>query len=54
MTFRLTEIQQKAIKLLKSIAIAILLVGGSRSGKTFVIIRSIVIRASKCKSRHFS
>lgn len=30
----------------------VMLYGGSRSGKTFIILRSIIIRALKCKSRH--
>lgn len=30
----------------------VLLFGGSRSGKTFIIIRNIIVRAAKTKSRH--
>lgn len=51
--FRKTTIQQRAIKLLNTAAKEFLLVGGSRSGKTFIIIFAIVVIASKFPgSRH--
>lgn len=49
--FKRTEKQKEATKILASSDEAALW-GGSRSGKTFLIIRSIIIRASKTKSRH--
>lgn len=45
MEFKLTEVQEKATNLLASAAKHILLRGGSRSGKTFAIVRAIIIRA---------
>jgi len=50
-SFKRTDKQKEATKVLSSHDEAALL-GGSRSGKTFIIIRSILIRASKTKSRH--
>lgn len=50
--FRETEKQKEATKLLSSPATHIMLYGGSRSGKTFKFIRSMIIRACKTKSRH--
>ena len=50
--FRLTEKQCEAVKLLSSQARHIMLFGGSRSGKTFLAVRALIIRASKEKSRH--
>jgi len=50
--FKETEDQIRATGILSGQAKNILLFGGSRSGKTFKFIRSIVIRASKFKSRH--
>lgn len=47
MGFALTNIQKKAREVLNSAAKFILLFGGSRSGKTFVILRNILIRALK-------
>lgn len=47
-----TIIQIRAIKLLAGIATFIMLYGGSRSGKTFIIVYAIIVRASKKKSRH--
>ncbi len=47
MTFALTQRQIEANRLLASAAHHILLRGGSRSGKTFLICRAIVIRALK-------
>jgi len=51
-TFRKTIAQIKAIKLLGSKARHIMLYGGSRSGKTFIIVFAIFVRACKCRSRH--
>jgi PBSX family phage terminase large subunit len=50
--FNKTLIQCKAIKLLASNAKHIMLYGGSRSGKTFIIVFAIIVRACKTKSRH--
>jgi phage terminase large subunit-like protein len=48
-----TERQQEAQKIIASDATHILLYGGSRSGKTFLFLRNIVMRALKApKSRH--
>lgn len=52
MAFTLTPRQQEGNKLLASPARHILLRGGSRSGKTFLIVRAIVIRSFKKKSTH--
>lgn len=53
MTFVLTAKQSEAQQVLASEATHIMLVGGSRSGKTFVIIRAIVTRAlAAAGSRH--
>lgn len=49
--FKRTNKQRQAVKLLSS-ATEAALYGGSRSGKTFILIRCIIIRAAKCKSRH--
>jgi hypothetical protein len=52
-TFRLTERQQEANRVLASPATHIMLFGGSRSGKTFLAVRAIVVRALKAAgSRH--
>jgi predicted phage terminase large subunit-like protein len=48
----LTERQIEADALLESDATHCMLFGGSRSGKTFLIVRKIVARALKCESRH--
>lgn len=51
--YRLTERQVEALRLLGSDAMHILLYGGSRSGKTFLIVRAIVLRAlAAAHSRH--
>lgn len=50
--FRKTVIQIKAIQLLCTAAIYIMLYGGSRSGKTFIIVYAIIVRSTKKKSRH--
>lgn len=47
MTFTLTEAQKKARDVLNGDAWFILLFGGSRSGKTFVILRNLILRALK-------
>lgn len=51
-TCTLTERQTEALPLLKSEATHCMLFGGSRSGKTFLIVREIVGRALSCVSRH--
>lgn len=48
----LTDTQIEASHLISSKAKHILLRGGSRSGKTFLLVLAIFIRALKCKSRH--
>ncbi len=51
--FKFTEKQNLARELMGSTALHIMLFGGSRSGKTFIIVRQIVIRALKAPgSRH--
>lgn len=53
MSFKLTEKQEEALILLGSSATDILLEGGSRSGKTLLICRTIALRALAAKkSRH--
>lgn len=53
MTFELTEKQLEAQKLISSAATYIMLFGGSRSGKTFLHVRNVVMRALKAPgSRH--
>ncbi len=50
--FRLTQKQREAVKVCGS-ALYVMLFGGSRSGKTFILVRNIVIRALKAPgSRH--
>jgi phage terminase large subunit-like protein len=49
---KLSTKQQQANVLLGSAARHICLVGGSRSGKTTALVRAVVIRALKVKSRH--
>ncbi|UMM09664.1 phage terminase large subunit [Gluconobacter frateurii] len=52
-SFKLNDAQRDAVRLLGGPARHILLRGGSRSGKTFVLIRAVVIRALKAAgSRH--
>jgi predicted phage terminase large subunit-like protein len=54
-TFRLTAKQEEGNRLLASPARHLMLFGGSRSGKTFLIVRAIVVRALKAPgSRHIS
>jgi phage terminase large subunit len=50
--FKKTAIQYKATRLMASKPKHIMCYGGSRSGKTFNIVRCIVARAAKHKSRH--
>ncbi len=53
MTFKKTADQRKANALLAAAHTRILLHGGSRSGKTFIIVRALIIRALKAPgSRH--
>lgn len=52
MTFELTPRQVEARNLLAGPQLHTLLVGGSRSGKTSLIVRSIVARALMAESRH--
>jgi len=53
MAFALTPKQVEAQRVLAGDATNVLLIGGSRSGKTFLIMRALVIRALKAKgSRH--
>jgi hypothetical protein len=50
---KLTDKQLEAQKVLAGLATHIMLYGGSRSGKTFLLVRNIVMRAVKAaKSRH--
>lgn len=50
---KLTAKQEEAQKILASDAVHILLIGGSRSGKTFLLTRNVVMRALKApNSRH--
>jgi phage terminase large subunit-like protein len=51
--FKKTQDQIQAVKLMIGSAVHVLLFGGSRSGKTFIIIRQILLRAIKAPgSRH--
>jgi PBSX family phage terminase large subunit len=50
--FKKTDIQKDATKILSSNSKFAALFGGSRSGKTFILVYSIIVRASKTKSRH--
>lgn len=53
MSFSKTKAQTEAVRLLSGDATHILLFGGSRSGKTFILVRSVVIRALRAAgSRH--
>lgn len=47
-----TQKQCEAVRLLASGALHIMLLGGSRSGKTAILIRQVIIRACKVKSNH--
>jgi PBSX family phage terminase large subunit len=50
--FKKTEKQEEATRLMASEATHIMLLGGGRSGKTFITVRNILVRAAKVKSRH--
>lgn len=50
--FSKTEKQKEAVRLLIDSAKHAMLFGGSRSGKTFILARQLIIRATKTKSRH--
>ena len=51
--FRLTNAQDKAMDVLGSGATHVALGGGSRSGKTFLLVRTVIIRAARASnSRH--
>jgi len=50
--FKKTEKQIEASKLIKSSARNVMLFGGSRSGKTFILVYAVIVRAMKTKSRH--
>lgn len=53
MTFKLTDRQREAQTVLASDAKHLMLFGGSRSGKTFLLVRNVVMRALKAPdSRH--
>lgn len=53
MGFKLTEKQAEAQMMLAGMATHCMLYGGSRSGKTFLLVRSVILRAIKApKSRH--
>jgi len=53
MSFKLTAKQKEAVSILAGIATHCMLFGGSRSGKTFLHVRNVVMRALKApKSRH--
>jgi PBSX family phage terminase large subunit len=52
MSYRPTKKQIQAVDLLSGGSKHNLLYGGSRSGKTYCLVRSIIIRACKAKSRH--
>lgn len=51
-TFKKTAKQVEASKIIKSPARNVMLFGGSRSGKTFMLVYAIIVRAMKVKSRH--
>ena len=51
--FKLTDRQEEAQEILASSATHGMLFGGSRSGKTFLLVRNVILRAMKAaKSRH--
>lgn len=47
--FKRTKKQIEAVKMMSGESSNIMLYGGSRSGKSFIIIRTLVIRACKKK-----
>jgi phage terminase large subunit-like protein len=51
--FKLTEVQRNALKLLSGKSRFVLLFGGSRSGKTFLLVYAVLVRALRAPgSRH--
>ncbi|HMV30187.1 MAG TPA: phage terminase large subunit, partial [Anaerolineales bacterium] len=53
MAFKLTDRQAEAQRVLAGDATHIMLFGGSRSGKTFLLVRTVIFRALKAaRSRH--
>jgi PBSX family phage terminase large subunit len=52
LSFKKTLKQREASKIIKSDARNVMLFGGSRSGKTFMLVYAMIVRAMKCKSRH--
>jgi PBSX family phage terminase large subunit len=50
--FKKTPKQKEAIRLLASASRYVMLFGGSRSGKTFIAVYAIVVRAAMVQSRH--
>ena len=50
--FKKTIKQKEAVKLLSGSAKHLMLFGGSRSGKTFILIYAILVRAAKVRSKH--
>ena len=51
-SFRLNPAQQRAQKLLAGTATHVMLRGGARSGKTFIICRALAVRAMRVQSTH--
>lgn len=52
LSFKKTSKQREASKIIKSDARNVMLFGGSRSGKTFMLVYAIIVRAMAHKSRH--
>lgn len=52
MNFSKTPKQAECVRMLTQSALHNMAYGGSRSGKTFILIFAIIVRASKCRSRH--
>jgi PBSX family phage terminase large subunit len=52
LSFKKTPKQKEASKIIKGPAKNVMLFGGSRSGKTFLLVYAIFVRALRCKSRH--
>ena len=52
LSFKKTLKQREASKIIKSDARNVMLFGGSRSGKTFMLVYAIIVRAMAHKSRH--
>jgi len=50
--FKKTDAQKQAIKILAGSAKHVALSGGSRSGKSFILMYAMIVRAAKEKSRH--